>query len=103
MYKRQIIYQSTGNPKLVNMLNNLREQMYLELDIGKARRIGDFRNAVDARAVDITKRIVAEHVAQRADSQLPFEEFGPGFADARYEFDIVVEYIHRGKYSESRV
>lgn len=23
-----IIYQSTGNPKLVNMLNNLREQMY---------------------------------------------------------------------------
>ena len=27
VYKRQI-YQSTGNPKLVNMLNNLREQMY---------------------------------------------------------------------------
>ena len=25
---RDIIYQSTGNPKLVNMLNNLREQMY---------------------------------------------------------------------------
>ena len=23
-----IIYQATGNPKLVNMLNNLREQMY---------------------------------------------------------------------------
>ena len=23
-----IIYQSTGNPKLVNMVNNLREQMY---------------------------------------------------------------------------
>ena len=37
---------------------------------------------------------MAEHVAQRADAQLPFEELGPGVADARYEFDIVVEYIH---------
>ena len=65
-----------------------------ELNIGKTCRIGDFRNAVDARAVDVTERVMAEHVAQRADTQLPFEELGPGVADARYEFDIVVEYIH---------
>ena len=65
-----------------------------ELDVGQACGLGDLRDAVDACAVDIAERIVAEHVAQRADAQLPFEELGTGLADARYEFDIVVEYIH---------
>ena len=65
-----------------------------ELDVGQACGLGDLRDTVDACAVDIAERIVAEHVAQRADAQLPFEEFCPGLADARYEFDIVVEYIH---------
>ena len=46
------------------------------------------------RAVDVAERIVAEHIAQRADAQLLFEELGTGLADARYEFDVVVEYIH---------
>ena len=65
-----------------------------ELDVGQACGLGDLRDAVDACAVDVTKGIVAEHIAQRADTQLPFEELGTGLADARYEFDIVVEYIH---------
>ena len=37
---------------------------------------------------------MAEHVAQRADAQLPFEELGTGLADARYEFDVVIECVH---------
>ena len=65
-----------------------------ELDVGQACGLGDLRDAVDACAVDIAERIVAEHVAQRADAQLPFEEFCPGLADARYEFDVVIECIH---------
>ena len=65
-----------------------------ELDVGQARGVGDFRDAVDARAVDIAEGIVAEHVAQRADAQLPFEELGTGLADARYEFDVVIECVH---------
>ena len=54
--------------------------------------------------VDVAERIVAEHIAQRADAQLLFQQPGPRLAYARDEFDVVVEIVRhiRPKYRNYR-
>ena len=57
-----IIYQSTGNPKLVNMLNNLREQMYrYRLEYIKD---ADKRQILVVEHDYILKAIRSRHVAE---------------------------------------
>ena len=60
----------------------------------RGRALGDFGDAVDFRAVDVAERIMAQHVAQRADAQLLVQKPGAGFADAAYVFYIVVQILH---------
>lgn len=64
----------------------------------------DLVDAVDPRTVDVAERIVAEHIAQRADAQLLFQQPGPRLAYARDEFDVVVEIVRhiRPKYRNYR-
>lgn len=57
-----IIYQSTGNPKLVNMLNNLREQMY-PLPCGIFKRRGELPDS-DKRAQRDCRRTLPQGSAE---------------------------------------
>ena len=66
-----IIYQSTGNPKLVNMLNNLREQMYRYrveyLKEGETRDVlvkehEELTKAIRERDVERAKQLSFQHI-----------------------------------------
>ena len=66
-----IIYQSTGNPKLVNMLNNLREQMYryrveyLKEDESRNRLVKEHEKitrAIKERDVKAAQELSFEHL-----------------------------------------
>ena len=63
-----------------------------ELDVGK-RIVADFADAVEAGAVDIAVRVVAQQVAHGADAQLRAQQVRARLADAREELDIVVEWL----------
>ena len=73
-----------------------------ELEQG-GRIVGDFGDAVDFRAVDIAERVVTQHVAQRTDAQLLVQKPGAGFADAAYEFYVVVQIVHTTNIRRTRV
>ena len=70
-----IIYQSTGNPKLVNMLNNLREQMYryrfeyIKDSAYHALLIEEHRRIYESIAARDEERAVAE-ITQHIENQL---------------------------------
>ena len=73
-----------------------------ELEQG-GRIVGDLGDAVDFRAVDIAERVVTQHVAQRTDAQLLVQKPGAGFADAAYEFYVVVQVVHTTNIRRTRV
>ena len=63
-----------------------------ELDVGE-RIVANFADAVEAGAVDVAVRVVAQQVAHGADAQLRAQQVRARLADAREELDIVVEWL----------
>ena len=69
-----IIYQATGNPKLVNMLNNLREQMYrYRLEYVKDARThsiiisehNDIIKQIRDKNVPVAKTVIHQHISNQ--------------------------------------
>ena len=69
-------------------------------NIGEPGRIGDLRDAVDARSVDVPEGVVGEQIPHGSNPEFAVEEPGPGLPDPGDVLYVIVEYLHGDKDSE---